>query len=186
MDTKKTRVLAKTVKGTQIIAVQGYKNEKGEISNYSVAMGYNHPKMKATELAMLQATNASELALALPSHSGEIITAAYNELVESRLKPVEENAHAMGQIEAYTTLASGLKMHNDTLDYHVTGLCLRKKIIAYAIDYKPKAPVKSNDKTLAKRAIEKHINKLNKGAFGNIVMFKLQRGSFSMQKEKIA
>ena len=182
---KLAKVMSKTVKGTQFIAVHNYTNQKGEISNYSVAMGYNHAKMKATELAELLATNPESLSKALSEHDAAIIAEAYSELVTSRTMNAEDNAHIQGQLDAYITLANGVKIHKETESAKITGLLLRKKIIAYAPDYAPKKPVKSSAKTLAKRAIEKLINKKNKAAFGNIVMFDIEKGAYAMQKAKI-
>ncbi len=182
---KLAKVMSKTVKGTQFISVKGYENQKGEISNYSVAMGYNHGKMKATELAELLATSPAALSEALPEHGYNIIAEAYGELVTSRTMNAEDNAHIQGQLDAYITLANGVKIHKETESAKITGLLLRKKVIAHAPDYAPKKPVKSSAKTLANRAIEKLINKKNKAAFGNIVMFDIEKGAYAMQKAKI-
>lgn len=210
---KVAKVLSKTVKGSQFVGVRGYQKQptknqvEGAINNYLIAVGYDHGKMKATELAELEATSAEALqailpeqyAVSLKSHhsftsglvSADDITAAipdaYNELVESRRKPASENKRSVAQTEAYEPLANGVLYCKETGNIMIRGLSLKSTPVKSPV-WKEKTeqkPVKSSAKTLAKRAIEAHINKVNRGAFGHITQFILENGSFKMQKSLI-
>ena len=77
---------------------------------------------------------------------------AVEELIKSLTKPSE--AHSNGQKDAYTHLGKGIKMHNETGEFYITGLRVRKKVL-HAIEYKE---VKSRELTLAKKAIKKALD----------------------------
>lgn len=183
---KLAKVLSRTVKGSQFVGVRGYENQKGEVSNYLVAVGYDHAKMKAAELSELQATSVAAMVAALPKHDENDVTDAFNELLVAKAKPVKDNPHALAQIEAYTALDNGVLINHETQNIMVRGLCLNKTVVKTAEENgKSKKAVNSSGKTLAKRAIEAHIHSVNRAAFGKITQFILEQGSFKMQKALI-
>jgi len=82
---------------------------------------------------------------------------AAEELLASRLESLEKgigNNSAYTLKDTFTPLAHlpGLKIHNETGDLYITGLVERWEVVEEGA---PKKAVKSSDKTLAKREIEK-------------------------------
>jgi len=176
---KLANVMARTVQGTQIIALKNYTNKKGEISNYSVVIGYNHAAMKEREVKALQAVNLAEI----KGHDSALLEVALNELITSRTMNPDDNAHIQGQLEVYTTLAKGVKQH-DSMGVKIHGVLLSKKHIGFTDDYVAPKPVNSNAKTKAKRDIEKAAKKFDKRAFMPIVMFNLDNEAFEIKMQK--
>lgn len=152
-----TIVTAKTIKGTTFVGVRGYTNAKGEVSNQTLLVGYNHINLLKKDLEILKALDIKTI---IAKYGEEVATKAYSELLVSlakRLATDEEKEElekqndatinrSNGQINAFTTIAKGIKQHNETKALFVTGLAVNKTVLVKG-EYKV---VKSGAKKLAK------------------------------------
>lgn len=146
---KSVLVVAKTIKGATFVAVNGYQNKEGEISNQTFVTNIKYENCVKHDLETIQETDVHSLGLNFPT---EVLDKAKEELIKSLTKPSE--THSNGQKDAYTHLGKGIKMHNETGEFYITGLRVRKKVL-HAIEYKE---VKSRELTLAKKAIKKALD----------------------------
>jgi hypothetical protein len=182
-----TIVAVKTIKGTSFVGVRGYKNKQGEVSNQTFVGGIslgNHLKRSLEKMTSM-ATMRQVVGLFADTDK-DIVKKAYNELVASLVKRTsseEEKAKLLAEgdktikrsvamTNAFTHIAKGLKVHNESGDVHISGLFVRKTILVEG-EYKQ---VKSNPKTIAKRRIEKlAYGKLKYKSFkiGNIETLKI-------------
>jgi len=180
----KVIVNCKTIKGSAFVGIKGYENSKGEVSNQTILVGYDYLKMLKNDLLKLKTLNIDSI---IEKYGEKIATIAYSELLNSltKLTATEEEKEYLKRVkdetitrsnaqkDAYTTLANGLKLHNDGRLF-LTGLCLRKKVLVKGT-YKT---VVSSDKTLAKNDIKKLANlsndKIRTFIFGSINEVNLQ------------
>ena len=158
----KAIIEVKKIRGTSFIGVRGYTNKDGEVSNQTFVVGINYPKMLADDLETLKSFDVKKL---VDKFSIESLEAAKKELIESlekRLSSDEVKAEllanndatmnrSVAQTEAFTHLTNGLKVKEN--DVYVYGIRVRKTVLV-AIEYKA---VKSAEKTLAKKAINKFL-----------------------------
>jgi len=178
-------VTAKTIKGTTFVGVRGYENSKGEISNQTLLVGFNYANMLKKDLELLKKLNIKTI---IKKYGEEVATTAYSELLVSlaKLTATEKEKEELaakgdstmnrsnGQLDAFTTLATGIKQHNDTGKIYVTGLGVAKTVLAEGTY----PTVNSRPKTLAKKEIKKLANlsndKIRRFTFDDISVLKLQ------------
>jgi hypothetical protein len=156
---------AKTIKGTSFIGVNNYTNAKGEVSNQTILGGILFANVLLNDFNALKDNKDTILKELEKSHPIALIDQAYNELLESlekRLSSDEIKAELRSQgdatimrsdaqIDAYIQLTKGVKLHKETLQIHVFGLVVRKKVII-PIEYKA---VNSRELTIVKNKIQK-------------------------------
>ena len=161
----KVIVIAKTIKGTSFVGIQGYTSSNGEVSNQTIQVGYNLTNLLKKDLEKLKALDISTV---IAKYGEEVTTKAYSELLTSLAKRTATEAEkeqllkegdstinrSIGQVDAYTNFAPGIKQHNDTKELKIHGIVISKTKLVEG-EYKA---VKSSDKTLAKRAIQKIAN----------------------------
>lgn len=163
MSVLKTLVAVKNIKGTSFVGVRAYENSKGEISNQTFLVGINYAKLLANDLKKLQSNDLKKQVVSLYAKQDKtIVKKAYFELVTSlekrtateeekeklRLQNDETIGRSDAQLNAYTTLAKGLKTKDNALYIH--GLVVRKTVLKKG-EYKA---TKSQAKTIAKNAIK--------------------------------
>lgn len=156
---------AKTIKGTSFIGLQNYENAKGEISNQTIVAGITYENCLVNDFKALQDNKDKAIELATQKYGETIALKAYNDLYTSLAKrlssdEVKENLRLQNdatilrsdaQINAYSHIAKGAKVCNDTQQLHIFGLVVKKTIVQ-AIEYKA---VNSRELTLAKNLISK-------------------------------
>jgi hypothetical protein len=161
-------------KGTTFAGIRGYTNQQGEVANYTIVTGFSYENAKAHDIACLE--NADWQAIA--DKTGfplELVQLAGNELLASLHKP--NAAISQGLIDAFRHVSNGVKLHIETRQLFITGLVVSKKTLVKG-EYKP---VKSQPKTLAKKAIKKCLDlKTDK-----IRQFSLDLGQYKLKGQTI-
>lgn len=156
---------AKNIKGTSFINVDNYTNEKGEVSQQLIVAGITYENCLVNDFNSLQTKQGEVFETLQKEYSLELIKKAYENVftsLEKRLSS-EEVKQALreqndktinqsdAQINAYTHIAKGVKLHKETQKLHVFGLLVRKKVIT-PIEYKE---TKSRELTIVQNKIKK-------------------------------
>ena len=135
------RAIDKSPTGVTMVSIREYQNSNGEISNNIVNIGASLENAKNKDIEFLKGKTGST----------EIEEIARLELIKSLESP---NANrSKGQIDAYTTIAKGIKVHNATGEIYVFGLRMKKEIVqpgTYPI-------VNSKELTIAKNILRKDL-----------------------------
>jgi hypothetical protein len=169
------KVLAKLMllQGAKFIAINDYNSTTtGEIANHIVNCNISVENAKKTDLAKLQSckdsdlldvANASKIAL-------DVVRTAYSDLLMSAQRnlstnPKDRTAQSTGQTNAYVTITPAIKFHIASRKFHIFAQTISKKVLVPG-EYKT---VNSNDKTLAKNAIKKHLD-LRSEKFRNYII----------------
>ena len=158
-------VTAKTIKGTSFVGIRTYENKQGEVSNYTLNAGITYENVLKNDFNSLKENQTKIIQELEKNHSISLIEQAYKEIytsLEKRLSDEQtkeqlraENdktiAQSDAQINAYISLAKGVKLHKDSLQLHVFGLVVKKTILQ-PIEYKK---TNSRELTIIKNKIEK-------------------------------
>ena len=158
-------VTAKTIKGTSFVGIRTYENKQGEVSNYTLNAGITYENVLKNDFNSLKENQTKIIQELEKNHSIALIEQAYKEIytsLEKRLSDEQtkeqlraENdktiAQSDAQINAYISLAKGVKLHKDSLQLHVFGLVVKKTILQ-PIEYKK---TNSRELTIVKNKIEK-------------------------------
>lgn len=130
----------------KFIAVKGYTNNIGEVSDYVVNVGIDYGKAKAEYTERLKVKeNLKDVEFGnLVSLSEEARIA----LLNASLKP---STQSKAQSDAYTQLCPNIRMHNETGRVYVNGYKISKTVIE-EVDY---PEVNSAPLTIAKNIIRK-------------------------------
>ena len=168
------RVMAR--RGSTFVGIRGYESKgTGEVANHTIVAGYSYANAKAHDLAIVQAANAGDLATEL-DQPVELVEQALAEITKSLTKP--DAARSEGQINAYTHVGNGIKVHNETGDLYVHGLTVSKKVLV-AGTYKT---VNSKPITICKNKVKKALglrtDKVRTYIFNN--------GTFTMRGVELA
>jgi hypothetical protein len=132
--------------GISFVSINNYTNSVNEVSNNLLNIGIKYANQKAKDIEFLKNLNIYEMNF---NSSLIDIEKARLSLIESFIKPSEN--HSKGQIEAYTHICEGLKVHNETGLLYVFGYRLTKTILSEG-EYKE---VKSSSLTIAKNELRK-------------------------------
>lgn len=152
--------LAKS-KGAEFIAINEYPNEQGQIANYVVNINISVMNAKEKDLNTLKNVTDNDLQN-VSTFSGialDICQIALKEMQDSAEKNVnpdlsKRTVNSQAQTGAYTQLTPAIKVLESTGEIHIFGQEISKKVLVKG-EYKE---VKSSDKTLAKKAITKHLD----------------------------
>lgn len=161
----KLLVTAKTIKGTSFVGVRDYENKQGEVSNYTINVGITYENVLKNDFNSLKEKQNLIIEKLEKDYELILIEKAYKEIytsLEKRLSDEQikeqlraENdktiAQSDAQINAYISLAKGVKLHKDSLQLHVFGLVVKKTILQ-PIEYKQ---TNSRELTIVKNKIEK-------------------------------
>lgn len=139
-------VLAKSPTGVSFVSIKGYKNSFGEVSNNLVNVGASLENAKNKDIETLQSLDVTTL-----NGDSILLETARVELINSFIKPNENRSQ--GQINAYTIVAKGIKVHNETGEIYIFGLRQSKKIIEQGVY----PIVNSKPLTLAKNELRKEL-----------------------------
>jgi hypothetical protein len=135
------------------ISIKGYKNKFGEEANHLINVGISYQKAKQKDIEFLKQLDINSFESKLDK---ALLEQARTELINSFIAP--EKARSEGQINAYTQIIEGVKVHNDTGVIYIYGYRERKEILTegtYPI-------VNSKPLTIAKNELRK---KLSTGKF---------------------
>jgi len=169
------------INGSQFVAIKGYESKTGEIANYTVNVGLSVNNAKQADLKRLLNCMNTDLLIISEKSKIDIKTCqiALTELISAAEKNLSENIEdrsnqSQAQTDTYFNLCKGIKMHKDTQNLYIFGQLISKNTIVKG-EYKT---VNSSPKTMAKKAITKHLN-LTAGKFRefilpNISMVKMQ------------
>jgi hypothetical protein len=162
----KTLVTAKTIKGTTFVGVRGYLNRYNELSNQTFLAGVSYANLLNNDLIKLTSNEVKKQVVGLyATNDKALVKKAYNELVTSLKKRTSSEKEkeqlradndktiklSDAQINAYTQLAKGVKINDESNEVYVFGLMVRKTKLAEGV-----YPVKkSQKKTIVKNAINK-------------------------------
>jgi hypothetical protein len=186
--TQQNNVIAigKTFKGSTFVGTT-YRNAQGELSRQLIVSGITYENLLLNDFESLQANQNVVFSTLEKQYSTELITLAYNNLYsslekrlssdETKAKLLEQNdttiVRSQAQKDAYTHVAKGIKVHNDTNEIHVFGLCVKKTVLE-PIEYKE---TKSKELTIVQNKIKKLCDfKQNK-----YKTFIFQQGEFKMK-----
>jgi hypothetical protein len=140
------------IKTPSFIRIMNYKNDKGEIANYTINLGISYENAKeADSVFLLDTDNIKKVDFgSVAQWSGE----AWIEMLEARLAPTKATVNrSNGQTDAYATLCPNVRLHIAEQRIFIYGFVVSKEVIVPGT-YKK---VNSSDKTLAKRKIDKHL-----------------------------
>ena len=162
--TNLTKVLAKSPTGVSFVSIKGYTNSYGEVSNNLVNVGASLTNAKAKDVETLQNLDVTTL-----GGDSILLEKARVELINSFINPNENRSQ--GQIDAYTIVAKGIKVHNTTGKIYIFGLRTNKTVIEQGVY----PTVNSKPLTLAKNQLRKDLksNKFTQYALENITSVKL-------------
>jgi hypothetical protein len=135
------RAILKSPTGVTMVSIRGYRNSNGEISNSIVNIGASLDNAKKKDIEFLKGRSGST----------EIEELAIAELIKSLENP--DSNRSKGQIDTYTIITKGLKVHNSTGEIYVFGLRMKKEIIQEGTY----PSVNSKDLTIAKNALRKEL-----------------------------
>lgn len=141
-----TNALAKSPTGVSFVSIKGYTNSYGEVSNNLVNVGATLAKAKAKDIETLQALDVTTL-----GGDSILLEKARVELINSFVNPNEVRSQA--QIDAYTIVANGIKVHNETGEIYIFGLRTSKTVIEQGVY----PTVNSRPLTLAKNQLKKDL-----------------------------
>jgi hypothetical protein len=159
-------VTAKKIKNNHFVGVRDYVNKQGEKSNYLINSGVSYLKILNDDLASLNHLKFAIFEILQKDYSTELIEQAFNNVLTSLHKRLADEetkellraegdktiAQSDAQIDAYINLATGVKLHKDSLKIHVYGLVVRKTILE-PIEYKK---VNSRDLTIVQNKVKKY------------------------------
>jgi len=154
------------LKGKRVgfLSISNYENKQGEISNYLINLGASYENAKQKDIEYLKNLNPTSLEKEFKSEYTTLETARVS-LLESFINPNENRSN--GQINAFTHICTGLKVHNETGLLYIFGLKVSKTVIQKGI-YKE---VKSSALTIAKNELRKQLKT------GQFVQFSLEIGN---------
>jgi hypothetical protein len=141
-----TNALAKSPTGVSFVSIKGYTNSYGEVSNNVVNVGASLSNAKTKDIETLQSLDVTAL-----GGDSILFEKARVELINSFINPNENRSN--GQIDAYTIVAKGIKVHNESGEIYVFGLRNSKSVLAEGIY----PIVNSRPLTIAKNSLKKNL-----------------------------
>jgi hypothetical protein len=159
-------LIAKTIKGTSFVGLRNYESSSsGEVSNQTILVGIDYSKVLQNDLNVLRLKKDEIFAELSKEISAELLAQAYDNVLSSLVKRTasEEEKEALrlandktiilsdAQSNAYSTLAKGVRLHQESNTIHISGLAIRKEVLVKG-EYKE---TKSRDLTIAQERIKK-------------------------------
>ena len=135
------RAIAKSPTGVTMVSIRGYENSYGEVSNNLVNIGASLTNAKAKDIEFLEGK----------ATDSDIQEIARIELIKSLKSSAEKRSQ--GQIQAYTVISKGIKVHNTTGEIYVFGLRMKKEVLEEGTY----PTVKSKELTIAKNVLRKEL-----------------------------
>ena len=159
-------LIAKTIKGTSFVGLRNYESSSsGEVSNQTILVGIDYSKVLQNDLNVLRLKKDEIFAELSKEISAELLAQAYDNVLSSLVKRTasEEEKEILrlandktiilsdAQSNAYSTLAKGVRLHQESNTIHISGLAIRKEVLVKG-EYKE---TKSRDLTIAQERIKK-------------------------------
>jgi hypothetical protein len=141
-----SNALAKSPTGVSFVSIKGYTNSYGEVSNNLVNVGASLTSAKYSDIETLQSLDVTAL-----NGDSILLEKARVELINSFIAPNENRSN--GQIDAYTIIAKGIKVHNQSGEIYVYGLRKSKTTLVEGVY----PQVNSKPLTLAKNQLRKEL-----------------------------
>jgi hypothetical protein len=130
------------------VSIRKYTNKYGEIANHLINVGASYSKAKERDIEFLKHLDLDSNEFEFKSAKALLIEAK-QALIESFENPNENRSQ--GQIEAYTAIVDGVKVHNESGKVYVYGYRQNKTILQDGVY----PVVKSRPLTIAKDEIRK-------------------------------
>jgi len=158
--------VASTIKGNSISYIKEYYSKSsGKVSNYFIRLGYSLENALNDDLKTMSENYIETIENFENDYDHKLIDLVYNEILTSlekrtssdefKAKLLAENDSTMnrskGQNEAFTTLAKGVSLHNETNQLYIVGLELNKNLVEIRNEIKP---TNSSEKTILKNKIK--------------------------------
>lgn len=163
------RILSECRPSAQYVALMGYVNSQGEISNYSFLLNISYPKAVQKSILLLSQLNF-ESSKKEVKWSKEEFLLAKNELTQSLLLSSQGENHSTSEA-AYQEIygyggkkLKGCKLHSETHFIHLYGFIVHRLVVRAG----EKKVVKSSGKTLAKNWLRSNL------PIGKFVQFRLE------------
>ena len=145
--------IANSPTGVSIFSIRNYEsglNDKKtlvtKIADYRINVGISYEKQKQKDIVRLQ--NLDVTTLTGFKSSSAMLLKAKEELINSFIKPNENRSN--GQLDAYTTIRNGVKVHNETGKLYIYGYKLNETVIRKG----DKIPTKHSELTIAKMELQ--------------------------------
>ena len=132
--------------GVSFVSIRNYTNQNGETSNNLINVGISYENAKEKDIETLQKLDFKKHDFKSPN---TLIEEARKELIAAFKKP--NVARSNGQIDAYTHIFAGVKVHNETGELYVYGYRENKTVLVEGV-YKS---VNSAPLTIAKNELRK-------------------------------
>lgn len=158
--------IASTIKGNSISYIKEYYSKSsGKVSNYFLRLGYSLENALLSDLKTMSENYIEVIENFENDYSHELIDLCYNEILTSlekrtssdefKAKLLAENDSTMnrskGQTDAFTSLAKGISLHNESNQVYIVGLELNKNLVEVRNEVKK---VNSSEKTILKNKIK--------------------------------
>jgi hypothetical protein len=162
--------IASTIKGNSISYIKEYYSKSsGLVNNYFVRLGYSNENAILNDWEIIKVSKQLVFDTLKNDFTDEAILKAFNELylsLEKRTSSDEFKAELLaqndatmnrskGQTDAFTYLAKGVTIHNETKQISIIGLEMNKTFVEKRVEVKP---TNSKENTIIKRKIEKILN----------------------------
>lgn len=134
--------------GVSFFSIKNYTNKHGEVSNQIINVGASYEKMKQKDIETLRNMDILKMQWKSAMVDIEIARAA---LIEAFITP--DKARSDGQKDAYTNIANGIRVHNETGKLYLFGYKLRKTVLVEG-EY---PTVNSRKETIAKDELRKYL-----------------------------
>ncbi|TXG76207.1 hypothetical protein E6Q11_05240 [Candidatus Dojkabacteria bacterium] len=122
-------------KGCTFIRIADYRNAEGELSDVTVNIGISMANAKAKDIETLEAMNVRDLFKEREDVTFDLLETARQELLSALKAP--NKAMSEAQIDAYSHICKGVKVHNETNELHIYGFKIDgTKAIKEKGDYK--------------------------------------------------
>ena len=148
------QTVTNSITGVSFFSIKNYFSKtSGETSNYVINIGIRYESSKAKDLKFLQELNLDTYDLKKAGLTAplELLKEAKVELIVGFISPDENRSQ--GQINAYTPIYPGVKVHNQTGFLYIHGYLVSKTVVIPATE--PKKVVNSSPKTIAKNQLRK-------------------------------
>jgi hypothetical protein len=140
------KAVEKSVTGVSFVSIRNYTNKQGEVSNNLINVGASYERAKQKDIEFLENINFSDYDFKSPA---SLLEEARQALIAAFIKPDANRSE--GQINAYTPIFAGVKVHNETGVLYVYGYREKKEVIQKG-EYKT---VNSKPLTIAKDELRK-------------------------------
>lgn len=141
--------ISQTAKGVTFLGLRNYQNKQLETSNYLINLGVSYEDQKSKDIEYLKNLDITKMSFNSPL---TLIEEARQKLINSFIAPDENRSN--GQINAYTHICKGLKVHNESGLLYIYGYLVNKTV---TIKGEAKKEVNSRPLTLAQNELRKEL-----------------------------